>query len=434
MSKKESNSLSMLKDTVYEGREIYQKNTFLNAQKGFASRDEENPLHAVCRTMSIHEGRLFYLTLLEMRPQLQFQKEHGKDTPFEMMTIPTSTMLKIFGGNDGYRPVLEKAAARLYRLSINLSTVGKNGDNVFHWKRVFDEMKFGAIHGGFQFRFAEGMREYLYDMDKNYTKIEGDTIFSLCSVPAMRLVELMLEYKNMPFNTKNSIKRDFDYDTILTCFGITPDLNNAEPRRFRQNILKLAINEIHANTEYKIECIPLKAGKKVTGYQFIMHIPEEKVKKDKLAAICENNRFLPVDHEDISELLRSCGLGKIVTKNIVKEYDEDYIRANIAYSMEQYATDRIKDITAYIRAALKGNYAGYTSKAKVEMTEDSTEKVNEYTDTNVLCALDDLDMIPMSRRNDVFIMPYCGTCEKFTDFYGKNVMWDENRSRWRTFG
>ena len=60
---------------------------------------QSKPLIEACKQFDLNEGRLFYLGLMELKPQLS---ENNIQAEFEKIVIPTADVIKLFGGNAPY--------------------------------------------------------------------------------------------------------------------------------------------------------------------------------------------------------------------------------------------------------------------------------------------------------------------------------------------
>ena len=132
-----------------------------------ASIYQSKPLIEACKKFDINEGRLFYLGLLELRPQLA----HGKgQEKFSEVIIPTTDVIKLFGGNPGYYSKLKNVAKRLIDHSITVRDDDNNQE--FKYISIFDMLHFDKKLGGLHIKFNDTMRPYILELaDKPYTKI-----------------------------------------------------------------------------------------------------------------------------------------------------------------------------------------------------------------------------------------------------------------------
>ena len=71
---------------------------------------QARPLIEACKQFDLNEGRLFYLGLLELKPQLS---EGNGQAEFEKIVIPTADVIKLFGGNASYYTKLRPIARKL---------------------------------------------------------------------------------------------------------------------------------------------------------------------------------------------------------------------------------------------------------------------------------------------------------------------------------
>ena len=372
MRTNESTTLPMLyKNNPLDGTEfnnkfIFRSNEFINATQGIV--EDENPISAIYRELTLNEQRLFMLTLLKMTPNLIDSANSNK--PFELNVIPTSTMIQIFHGNKKYYVTLREAAAALYNLSIDLSdTVNTKskiiGVNNFHQKRIFDEIKFGPDYGGLCFRFAEAVRPYLYDLyNKQYTKIAGRLIFSLKSTYGMRLLELLLQYQNINiFKQTGEIRRVFELDEFKRMFGLNNNKSYQQMGNLKNRVIKHAIDDIHKNTKYRIEYEDIKVGRSIKKFAFRMKLsPNEQNELENEiptveTVVCDSVAKMHRDVNDeriaLSAHLMCYGIGPRISKKLVQDYDAERIRSNIEYTLKQA---NIKNIAGYIRRAIEDNY------------------------------------------------------------------------------
>ena len=79
---------------------------------------------------------------------------------------------------------------------------------------LFSRLKYEPTEGLY-LKFDESMRPYLLDLFQSdgYTKISVEQVFYLTSPYAWRLVELMLQYQNIPeFKVRQEIVREIDIE------------------------------------------------------------------------------------------------------------------------------------------------------------------------------------------------------------------------------
>lgn len=324
---------------------------------------QSKPLIEACKQFDLNEGRLFYLGLMELKPQLS---ENNIQAEFEKIVIPTADVIKLFGGNASYYTKLRPIAKKLRGRGI----IVKEGDESFHDISIFRNMQFDKKLGGLVIHFNDDMRPYILELQgKPYTKIAAKTIFSLSSMYAIRLMELMLDYQNIPsFKSSHVIKRSIDVAELRFYCGIG-DTKYKKVTDFTKNVVQKPCAEINASTPYKIEFEVIKKGRNIKGYSFVMHIPihdaavdtVEQIVKIKQTEKLENARragnLIDAPNSNLYELLIAYGVGKIISKRLVKKYNRERIVNNLRYAVEK---KNIKNLGAYVRNAIEENYAAAT--------------------------------------------------------------------------
>ena len=325
-----------------------------------ASIYQSRPLIEACKQFDLNEGRLFYLGLMELKPQLS---DGNGQAEFEKIVIPTADVIKLFGGNASYYTKLRPIARKLRGRGITV----KEGDESFHDISIFRNMQFDKKLGGLVIHFNDDMRPYILELQgKPYTRIAAKTIFSLSSMYAIRLMELMLDYQNIPtFRKSHVIRRSIDVAELRFYCGIG-DTKYRKVTDFTKNVVQKPCAEINASTPYEIEFAVIREGRNVRGYSFVMRTPVHEDEVDTVEQIVEikqterlektrrAGRLIDSPNADLYELLISYGVGKIIARRLVKNYARERIVNNIRYAIEK---SNVKKMGAYIRIAIEEDYA-----------------------------------------------------------------------------
>ena len=358
---------------------------------------QAKPLIEACKEFDINEGRLFYLGLLELRPQLS---DDCGQREFDHILIPTSDVIKLFGGNKSYYQRLRTVTRKLQS---RLVTV-KEEEDTFHRINIFREMQFDKKKGGLSIRFNEDMRPYILELaDKPYTKIAARNIFALSSVYAIRLLELLLEYQNIPrFQQNGRIERNISIDDLrFYCnVGNSKYLKNSD---FTRNIVKRPVDEINRATGYKVSFSCKRNGRAIESYDFVMELPaavsgSEDI--ERLVKLTENAKIEKASNAVsgfgmYAELI-SHGIGKIVAKRLVEAYSDSRIRSNIEYVRCQA---EVKNKSAYLRRAIEDDYAATRS-----MKQDILGKASEDSAVGDLAELKKLGFGAAVSKNFVSVV------------------------------
>ena len=124
--------------------------------------------------------------------------------------------------------------------------------------------------GRFYIEFHQDLKPYITNLKNRYTKYELVHIGAFTSTHAIRLYELMAQYKN-----SREKSRDITLENLKEWLQIADKY--PEVRDFKKRVLTPAINEINAKSDLLVSYEPIKSGRKITGLHFKI-----KVKKSKL--------------------------------------------------------------------------------------------------------------------------------------------------------
>lgn len=321
---------------------------------------QSRPLIEACKQFDLNEGRLFYLGLMELKPQLS---DGNGQAEFEKIVIPTADVIKLFGGNASYYTKLRPIAKKLRGRGITV----KEGDESFHDISIFRNMQFDKKLGGLVIHFNDDMRPYILELQgKPYTRIAAKTIFSLSSMYAIRLMELMLDYRNIPiFRKSHVIRRNIGVAELRFYCGIG-GTKYRKVTDFTKNVVQKPCAEINASTPYRIEFAVIREGRNVKGYSFVMRTPVHEDEVDTVEQIVEikqterlekarrAGKLIDAPNADLYELLIAHGVGKIIARRLVKNYGRERIVNNIRYAREN---SQAKNQGAYVRNAIEEDYA-----------------------------------------------------------------------------
>lgn len=234
---------------------------------------QANPLVEGRRDFSLIETRIFYLGLLGVRPRL---KEDYK-TDLVSQVIHKKELVNLFG-NDKYYNTLKHVCKTLSQKTIAVEWEGE-----FSYYPVFAELSYKS--DGLHIEFNQKMRPWLLDLfDKQYTKIPFEQVWGLRTQYSVRILELMLQYQN----TKTH-ERTFTIEELKRYLGLPPDSYANRNNNFRRFVIDKQIQDINEKTRYKIECEPVRQGRFVSGFKFVLHLPDEEKEKERRELI---NNFI----------------------------------------------------------------------------------------------------------------------------------------------
>lgn len=327
---------------------------------------QANPLIEACRGMDLMQGRLYYLALMALSPQLT---ENNRQDGFRKIIFDAKDIIKLFGGRGGYHANLMKKTRQLREYTVTIIT-GKddNGDDTFRHFGIFDAFEWDPKRGGLFVEFSEKIRPYVFDLVKgNYTKIAGRTMFSLQSSYATRLIELLLQRQGFPeFQKTKIIKRNITVEKLRFYLGI-PDDKYKRMGNFRKVVLDGPIEDINKHTSYFMSYDVVKSGAAVVAFDFSLDVSkadeeQQPVSVSEVVSMREEARQADIDptatvdnmSADTFAVLRRYGVGKKVAESLVNQYTDERIRANIQYTLSQ---KRVQNYGGYIPKAIREDYA-----------------------------------------------------------------------------
>ena len=224
---------------------------------------QSNPLMESCKKFSLLEHRVFYLGLRGVNPHLS-DNDKFHDTEFHEIFIPNDQLKEMFG-NSWYLSELKPLCEKLFDSKICFED-DRGGWELIH---IFRKLKYIPAEGLY-LQFDELMRPYILDlMEKSYTKIGWQPIFALSSPYAMRLLELMMQYQNIPGMDK-IIKRSLTVEEIRFFLNVPADAYQSRQDNFRRFVLDMPIAEINRKTKYHMDYTVFKIGRKTSHFEFTL--------------------------------------------------------------------------------------------------------------------------------------------------------------------
>ena len=247
---------------------------------------QANPLVESVKYKNLEENRLFLACLQGVVPHLPNSLYY--DEEFKEVTIPTEKIIELFGGNNKYYDTLKDVAERLLGKYIFIEDKERKS---FEGYTVFSRIKFDPKIGGLKYKFNDDMKPWLLELHEiGYTKIDLGEVFCLSSNYALRILELLIQYRGLAINS--IIKRNFTIERMRLILQV-PKMAYVTCSLFLTNVIKKPIEEINTKTQYKIFYKPIRTGRKTTSIDFAMILPEaEEQDKSKFNEMIESHHLL----------------------------------------------------------------------------------------------------------------------------------------------
>ena len=285
-------------DTAQEAGATYQANPLIMARKGF----------------DVQETRLFYLGMEHVNPHLPNGQFYDGD--FKEIYIPMCELVKEFGGNKVFYTVLKEKCKKLFDKKVEIN----NGTS---WKlyHVFSTMEF-KDGDGLYIKFDSEMKPWLLDLfERGYTRIERKAIWGLSSSHAIRILELMLQYKKIG-------SREITIEALKQYLDIPEDSYKGRINNFKKRILDEPIAEINSKTPYKIAYKQIKKGVRIVAFEFTIKAESEATEATEAGqnVALLNSQVCSIRDGLISRGLHANVADKVQRKINIGEWQEEMIR------------------------------------------------------------------------------------------------------------
>ena len=222
---------------------------------------QSNPLIEGRQPFGAIEMRLFLLALQNVNPHVS-KNDKLYDEAFKDLTLSPNEVKDIFG-NGVYLKRIEEICVGMAEKVVTT----KEEDGSFVAYPIFGRIEYRP-ENGLLIRFNEEMKPLILDIlesGKGYTKLDAKQLFGLQSAYAVRLLELMLQYRGLMRN--NIITRHIELDELRFFLNIEEG-KYKQVGSFVQIVLDVPIKDINNRTEYIMSYEKTKKGRKVTGFTF----------------------------------------------------------------------------------------------------------------------------------------------------------------------
>ena len=367
-----------------ENKPIYQLNPLIEAQKSF----------------DVMETRIFYLGLQDVNPHIS-AKDKYYDTNFPDTLITPAELKNIFGHGQ-YIKEIDKATDRLIGRYITIRYA-----NGFDKYAIFQHIRYKEGKG-LSIKFNEDMRPFILDIYKGYrkygfTKIEMQQIFFLGSAYAMRILELLLQYKSTAKH--GIIEREISVEDLRKKLNVPEQAYKGNMSNLRQRVLDLPIRDINKRTQYYLTYKTIKKGRCVSGflitcncnkvtkdneYKETIDAPSYEVKLEQEAGQmqllesppAQTQQGLTEEQQAVYDRLVIRGITKKKAENLVKAYDIKRIKQNmeVAVKMKDNAKNLPGLIISFIENDVAGNAEAEKKEAEAREERKRKERRQAYDD------------------------------------------------------
>lgn len=244
---------------------------------------QSNPLIESRKHMSLTEQRLFAIALQGVHPKLS-ENAGIYDLEFRDMIVPASELMDLLKCNGGSIDNLKKSLSDAFRSAHIEIRYGRGGIFLRHIFRRLDY----EPNKGLRVQLDSELKPFILDLvNKAYTGYALKYVFPLSSAYALRIMELMLQYKGLskrnPLHDDGSrvATRYFSIEDLRFKLDVPKGKYVGRMDNFRQRILDDPIAEINEKTIFHIDYLPKKEGRSIVGFTLEMLIPAEALAKPK---------------------------------------------------------------------------------------------------------------------------------------------------------
>lgn len=221
---------------------------------------QSNKLIEASHTLTLNEKRL----VLCAASLLDSRRPPPKDG---YLTIRADTFAEVFGLDVKHAyEALNEAATRLFKRDIRRYSEGK----VIERMRWVFHVKYKEGLGCVELGFSPTVLPHLTMLNREFTSYQLKQIGSLSSFYSVRLYELMSQFIKLG-------ERECSLEHLRQMLDLGEKYQNIKD--LRKRVLDPALVEINNSTELTIVAEPLRAGRRITGFLFLIS------KNDQLALL-----------------------------------------------------------------------------------------------------------------------------------------------------
>ena len=237
-------------------------------QKQLVTKD--NSLIGASYSLSVVEQRLIFLAIIEAREQKTLIEAGG------LLRIYAQSYAKQFDveKHTSYE-AMKRAVEGLYEAGFAYSKLDERSGKIGHYKsRWVDKIGYIDDLGCVELVFASDVIPLITRLEARYTEYELKQVVGLQSEYAIRLYELIIQWRSVGKTNPISLTE------LREKLGLVDEYKRIEA--FKRRVLDLAVKQINEHTDITVEYEQHKNGRVITGFTFRF-----KVKKDKKKIVAE---------------------------------------------------------------------------------------------------------------------------------------------------
>ena len=267
---------------------------------------KDNSLIGASYSLGVVEQRLIFLAIIEAREQKTLIEAGG------LLRIYAQSYAKQFDveKHTSYE-AMKRAVEGLYEAGFGYSKLDEGSGKIGHYKsRWVDKIGYIDDLGCVELVFASDVIPLITRLEARYTEYELKQVVGLQSEYAIRLYELIIQWRSVGKTNPISLTE------LREKLGLVDEYKRIEA--FKRRVLDLAVKQINEHTDITVEYEQHKQGRVITGFTFRFKVKKDKKKKvAEVAGDDANNDMYTIDGLNDKQLGR-------ITRNpsFVADYNE----------------------------------------------------------------------------------------------------------------
>ena len=227
-------------------------------QKQLVTKD--NSLIGASYSLGVVEQRLIFLAIIEAREQKTLIEAGG------LLRIYAQSYAKQFDveKHTSYE-AMKRAVEGLYGAGFAYSKLDERSGKIGHYKsRWVDKIGYIDDLGCVELVFASDVIPLITRLEARYTEYELKQVVGLQSEYAIRLYELVIQWRSVRKTNLISLSE------LREKLGLVDEYKRIEA--FKRRVLDLAVKQINEHTDITVEYEQHKQGRVITGFTFKFRI------------------------------------------------------------------------------------------------------------------------------------------------------------------
>jgi len=289
-------------------------------------------------------GRRIYTALLQIS-QTRLVDMPAMPAADFMFEAPLAAVLRTTGSSGSERTAAKRYLLEMRSLEVDWESTAP-GDGV-KWRgfsmlsEVALEVRRGEnwVSWSYPPTIMSALRE-----PQRWATIDLEVLGKLGSYTAVALYEICIRYRDNPSGVTSRKPTAWWVDALSN----GPGSERREWRKFKNERVKDAVDEINAETDLEIELVEHKQGRSIHEVQFA-------VRKKRASALPRATSPAPVDAHLVFRA-ETLGIREIKLESLIKEFGDDQVREQIAVLERRAASKNLRTVEnafSYLRSLLR---------------------------------------------------------------------------------